>query len=202
LFRIANSLGKTRRCISEPAGSRVAQGGAVRRSPRADFLTSHGFTLLEVLVAMTLLFVAVAALSGLSLMATQANVSAKTTTFAALLASQKIEQLRALTWGYDALGQPQSDAGLALSPADALEQNTIGYCDFLDANGTAVGSGSSPPAGAMFVRRWSIQPLPSNPANALVFQVVVKRMKSGNAGSVVVFGDEAALATVRTRTGT
>jgi hypothetical protein len=154
-----------------------------------------------VLVATTLLFVAVAALSGLSLMATQANLSARTTTCAALLASQKIEQLRALTWRYDALGQPQSDAGLAVSPVDALERNTTGYCDFLDANGTPIASGTSPPVGAIFVRRWSIQPLPSNPANALVFQVVVKRVKSGNSGAAIVFGDEAALATVRTRTG-
>ncbi len=174
----------------------------MRRFPRVDLLTPHGFTLLEVLVATTLLFVAVAALAGLSVMATHANVSAKTTTSATLLASQKIEQLRALTWGYDALGQPQSDAGLALSPANALEQNTVGYCEFLDAHGTPIGSGSSPPADAIFVRRWSVRPLPSNLANALVFQVVVRRVKSGSAGSVVVFGDEAALATVRKRTGT
>jgi hypothetical protein len=171
-----------------------------RRSPPPT--AAHGFTLLEVLVATTLLFVAVAALAGLSVMATQANATAKTATFAALLAAQKIEQLRALPWGYDALGNPRSDVGLTISPADALSQNAAGYCDFLDANGASLGGGPSPPAGAVFVRRWSIQPLPSNPANALVFQVLVRRLRAGASGVALVFADEAALTTVRTRTGT
>jgi type II secretory pathway pseudopilin PulG len=165
-------------------------------------MSDRGFTLLEVLVATTLLFVAVAALAGLSVMATQANAHAKTTTFTALLAARKIEELRALPWGYDALGNPRSDAGLAASPSDALDQNTSGYCDFLDAGGALLGGGTSPPIQTAFVRRWSIQPLPSNPANALVFQVVVRRLRSGAPGGTVVFADEAALATVRTRTGT
>ena len=165
-------------------------------------MSDRGFTLLEVLVATTLLFVAVAALAGLSVMATQANAHAKTTTFAALLAARKIEELRALSWGYDALGNPRSDSGLAASPSDALDQNTSGYCDFLDPGGALLGGGTSPPTQTAFVRRWSIQPLPSNPANVLVVQVVVRRLRSGAAGGAVVSTDEAALATVRTRTGT
>ena len=164
-------------------------------------MSDRGFTLLEVLVATTLLFVAVAALAGLSVMATQANAHAKTTTFAALLAARKLEELRALPWGYDALGNPRSDAGLTASPSDALDQNTSGYCDFLDAAGAFLGGGTTPPTQTAFVRRWSIQPLPSNPANALVFQVVVRRLRSGAAGGAVVSADEV-LATVRTRTGT
>lgn len=164
------------------------------RRPRTLVTRTHGFTLLEVLVATTLLFVAVASLAGLSVMATQANAHAKTTTFAALLAARKIEELRSLPWGYDALGNPRSDPGLATSPSDALEQNTSGFCDFLDASGASLGSGGSPPAQTAFVRRWSIQPLPSNPSNALVLQVVVRGLRSPT--------DEAALATVRTRTGT
>jgi hypothetical protein len=165
-------------------------------------MSDRGFTLLEVLVATTLLFVAVASLAGLSVMATHANTHAKTTTFAALLAARKIEELRALPWGFDASGNPRSDAGLAISPADALDRDTTGYCDFLDAAGALLSGGASPPAQTVFVRRWSIQPLPSNPANALVFQVVVRRLRSGTSGANVVFTDEAALATVRTRTGT
>jgi len=165
-------------------------------------MSDRGFTLLEVLVATTLFCVAVASLAGLSVMATQANARAKTTTFAALLAARKIEELRALPWGYDALGNPRSDAALGISPTDALDRNTSGYCEFLDASGAVLGGGASPPAQTAFVRRWSIQPLPSNPANALVFQVVVTRLRSGTSGAAVVFADEAALATVRTRTGT
>jgi hypothetical protein len=171
------------------------------RTTVGRFTHASGFTLLEVLVATTLLFVAVASLAGLSVMATQANAHAKITTFAALLAARKIEELRALPWGFDALGNPRSDVGLAISPSDSLEQNTSGYCDFLDASGVSLGGGGSPSDRTVFVRRWSIQPLSSNPANALVFQVVVRRLRPGTSGAAV-FADEAALATVRTRTGT
>ncbi len=160
----------------------------------------RGFTLLEVLIATTLLFVGVAALAGLSMMATRANTAARTTTFASLLAAQKMEELRSLTWGYDALGQPRSD--LTPSPADALSHNTSGYCDFLDAAGRSLGGGSSPPAQAAFVRRWSIEPLPSNPANTLVLHVLVMRVRSDQSGVAHALPDEASLVTVRTRTGT
>lgn len=165
-------------------------------------MSDRGFTLLEVLVATTLLFVALASLAGLSVMATQANARAKSTSFAALLAARKIEELRALPWGYDASGNPRSDAGLAVSPTDALVQNTSGYCDFLDVRGGLLGGGASPPAATVFVRRWSIQPLPSNPGNALVIQVAVGRLRAGASGAGVVVTDDAAMTTVRTRTGT
>jgi hypothetical protein len=48
--------------------------------------------------------------------------------------------------------------------------------DYLDAYGAWVGTGSSPPAGALYVRRWSVEPLPTNPNNTLVFQVLVGRI--------------------------
>jgi type II secretory pathway pseudopilin PulG len=172
------------------------------RTTIGHFTRACGFTLLEVLVATTLLFAAVAALAGLSMMATHANTVAKTTTLAALLAAQKMEHLRALTWGYDALGNPRSDAGLTASPADAISQNSAGYYEFLDASGRPLGEGASPPPQAAFVRRWSIQPLPSNPANALVLQVVVKRVRAGASQTNRLLPDEAGLVTVRARTGT
>ena len=159
-----------------------------------------GFTLLEVLVATTLLFVGVAALAGLSMMATHANTTARATTFASLLAAQKMEELRALPWGYDALGQPRSD--LTPSPPDALSRNVSGYCDFLDAAGRSLGTGSSPPAQALFVRRWSIEPMPSNPANTLVLHVLVTRIRSDQSGASDALPGDVSLVTVRTRTGT
>jgi type II secretory pathway pseudopilin PulG len=168
-------------------------------TPSLRLARAPGFTLLEVLVATTLLFVGVAALAGLSIMATRANTAARASTFASLLAAQKMEELRSPAWGYDALGQPRSD--LTPSPADALTRNTTGYCDFLDAAGRLLGGGPSPPAQAVFVRRWSIEPLPSNPANALTLQVVVTRVRTDQPGAVSVLTDEASLVTVRTRSG-
>ena len=169
------------------------------------------------LVATTLLVVAIAALVSLSAIATRANAAAKATTIASLLAAQKMEQLLALTWGYDAFGRPIADtttdlsvvppaigsgAGLTASPAGVLGQNTAGYCDFLDAAGTSLGGGTAPPAPSAFVRRWSIQPLSSNPANALVLQVLVMRASRTSSGPVGPLHNEAAFVTVRTRSGT
>ena len=145
---------------------------------------SRGFSLLEVLVATTIMVVGVAALAQLFVMATRANHRARTTTFAAVLAQQKMEQLRGLTWGFDAIGLPLSDPTTDLRPAELgrrhgtraarpgdAQQNTSGYCDFVDANGQSLGGGATPPAGTAFVRRWSIEPLPTNPNNTIVIQV-------------------------------
>lgn len=182
-----------------------------------QFKRPDGFTLLEVLVAMTLLVFAVAALASVSAIATRANATAKASTLASLLAAQKLEQLLALTWGYDALGRPLSDTttdltvfppavgsgvGLSASPLEALAQNTVGYCDFLDASGASLGGGTTPPALAAFVRRWSIVPLPSNPANTLVLQVLVTRVRRTAARPVRALPDEAAFVTIKTRKGT
>ena len=125
-----------------------------------------------------------------------------------------------LTWGFDLQGQglPLSDtttnlavyppahngSGLNPSPVDALEQNTAGFVDFLDGNGTWVGTGTTPPSSAVYIRRWSIQPLPTNPNNTLVIQVLVTpialeatRVQTAYTRTRMV-GD-ALLVTVRTR---
>ena len=176
----------------------------------------RGFTLIEVLLAMTLLVIGVSTLASLAAIATRANTAARTTTRASLLATQKMEQLRALTWGYDAAGRPIADTttdltafppggggvGLSVSPAGALVQNTFGYYDFLDASGTPVGDGTDPPAQATFVRRWSVEPLPSNPVNALVLHVRVMRARSTPGGNARAQPDEAAFVSVITRKGT
>src|SRR4051812_50048975 len=58
-----------------------------------------GFSLIEVLVATTIMTVAIAALAQVLALGTALNASAGRTTFAAVLASQKGESLRALGWG-------------------------------------------------------------------------------------------------------
>ena len=148
----------------------------------------HGFSLVETLVATTILVVALAGLAQLFSVAAHANAGSKKTTLAAVLAEQKMEQLRGLAWGFDALGRPLSDTstdttspteapwggtGLGPSPSDSLARNASGYCDFLDDKGRPLGGGSTPPASASFVRRWSIEPLPVDPGNAIVIQVRV-----------------------------
>lgn len=174
--------------------------------------TSSGFSLLEVLVATSILAAAIGALAQLPIIAVRANAAARTATAASLLAAQKMEQLRALAWGTDAYGLPISDistdltvsppragegVGLTPSPGDALLRDTPDYCDFLDANGQSLGGGPAPPS-AFYVRRWSIDALPSSP-DALVLQVLVARI--GPAASTAARRpDTARFVTLKTRT--
>jgi prepilin-type N-terminal cleavage/methylation domain-containing protein len=182
--------------------------------------SSRGFSLVEVLVAMGLLTVVSLGVAQLFALSTRANVIAKGATSTTAMAEQKLEQLRGLTWGFDLAGQglPDSDtttnltvtppthdgSGLNPSPSDSLEQNTTGFVDFLDGAGNWVGTGSTPPASAVYIRRWSIQPLPTNPNNTLVIQVLVTPVTSEQARVESQFtrtrmAGDALLVTVRTR---
>ena len=178
----------------------------------------RGFSLIEVLIATTILTVALSALAQLFAIATNSNASAKATTFASLLAQQKMEQLRGLTWGFDPIGLPLSDTttnvavlsetvtggkGLTPSPANSLGANSNGYCDFLDKYGKSLGGGTTPPANTTYIRRWSVEPLPTNPNNTLVLQVLVTRWRNrGDADTAVGvrrLPDEARIISVKTR---
>lgn len=147
----------------------------------------RGFTLIEVLIAMVVLMtvsLGVAQMFGYSIVT---NMAARNQTSTATLAMQKMEQLRGLTWGYDAAGLPLSDTttnlttqtsstsgpGLNPSPSGTLDANTQYYCDFLDQLGKWVGNGTVAPAGTAYIRRWAVDPLPTNPNNTLVLQVLV-----------------------------
>lgn len=162
----------------------------------------RGFSLLEVLIATTIVTVALAALAQLFALAVNANTAARTITVATLLAADKMEQLRSLAWGFDATGLPVADPGLATSPSDALKRNTAGFCDFVDERGRLIGEATTPPPGAVYLRRWSIEPLPADPANTLVLQVQVTQRFSRTievGAARAQPPDEARLVTVRTR---
>jgi type II secretory pathway pseudopilin PulG len=185
---------------------------------KLDRPAEGGFSMVEVLVATSLVTVAVAALAQLFVISTRANSSARTITLASMLAQQKLEQLRGLRRGFDILDLPISDLttdiavvpesptggkGLSPSPDGSLGRNTDGYCDFLDRNGAWLAGGSTPPAGTAYVRRWSIEPLPTNPNNTIVLQVMVTRVGGRNGVSTSSTSarvpDEARLVSVRTR---
>lgn len=182
--------------------------------------SSRGFSLVEVLVAMGLLTVVSLGVAQMFALTARANLMAKGQTSTTAMAEQKLEQLRGLTWGFDLQGQglPLSDtttnltvtppahngSGLNPSPTDSLEQNTAGFVDFLDGAGQWVGTGTTPPASAVYIRRWSIQPLPTNPNNTLVIQVLVTPVASEMARVESAFtrtrmAGDALLVTVRTR---
>jgi type II secretory pathway pseudopilin PulG len=182
----------------------------------APLSDAAGFSLVEALVASAILAIGITSLAQLLVLSARASASAKTTTYASLLAQQKMEQLRGLTFGFDSLGLPLTDTtsdvtvvpervdggtGLSPSPPGALRTNTSGYCDFVDGAGRWLAGGARPPPGTTFVRRWSIEPSPTGPNDALVLQVLVAPHRGG--GGAVPAGsrlaDEARIISVKTR---
>jgi prepilin-type N-terminal cleavage/methylation domain-containing protein len=186
---------------------------------RSSF-NSRGFSLVEVVVAMGILTAVSLGVAQLFAASTRVNVMARSQTSTTMLAEQKLEQIRSLTWGFDTNGEglPVSDtstdmtvypttqggSGLNPSPTDSLEHNTEGFVDFVDAGGAWVGTGGTAPATAVYIRRWSIRPLPTNPNNTLVIQVLVTPMANemarlASSNPRVRMPGDTLLVTVRTR---
>ena len=178
----------------------------------------RGFSLVETLLATMLMVTGVIATAQMFVLATRGNMSAQRGTFTATLAQEKMEQLRGLTWGYDPVGLPITDlasnisvdpptanggVGLSASPANALSSNVQGYVDYVDRYGRTLGGGLNTPGDAVYVRRWSVEPLPTNPNNTLILQVLVfalnDRPANGDGPVLDRVADETRLVSVKTR---
>ncbi len=151
-----------------------------------------GFALLEVVTASAIVATIAAGACVVLSMALQVTRQARVRTMATMVAAQKMEQLRSLAWTHITTGgpaismsrsdvttdlsvQPATDdgPGLLRSPIGTLAANIVGYVDYLDADGRWVGRGASAPGAAVFIRRWSVQPLAIDPDNILIFEVIV-----------------------------
>jgi len=110
----------------------------------------HGFSLIEVLVAAAILAVGLLSLAQLLAMTVSANAAAGRTTYAAALAAQKLEDLRAEPWS-------------------VLEANIGESADSLDRSGSSIDASSA----AAFRRRWFVEPWFGDPAHTLVIRVIV-----------------------------
>jgi type II secretory pathway pseudopilin PulG len=181
-----------------------------------SFSSSSGFSLVETLVASTLMATAIVTLASLFALSTRTNVSSRNTTYAAVLAEQKMEELRSLVWGFDTQGLPLSDlasntavspvettggTGLTPSPTTTLKEDTTGWVDYVDGYGNKVSDAQNQQQ-IVYTRRWSVTPLPTNPNNTLVLQVLVTRLKDrgqANDGNVSRLPEEARMISVRTR---
>jgi prepilin-type N-terminal cleavage/methylation domain-containing protein len=176
-------------------------------------MKDRGFTLMEVLVAMSILCVAALGSIQLVTVATGMLSRARADSLAATLAASRMEQLRALRFDFDNAGLPVTDLstdlsieparsagpGLAPSGGASLDANVGGYADFLDRNGGWLGGGTSPPPGTAFVRRWSIENV--DPAGDLiVVQVLVRPVFAGTAAGKDRVAGEARFVSLRART--
>lgn len=140
-----------------------------------------GFTLLEVIVAIGMMAGGFLAVAQLLVAASRLGHLSRVTATATRAAAAKLEGLRSPAWGCAADG---TNVGtLATSPAGALASDTAGFVDYLDAAGAPVGSGLSPPAEAMFVRRWSVEQDDEGvPARTVRLAVVVRRREISEGG--------------------
>ena len=183
---------------------------------RASFrrFDSAGFALLEVLITAGLVVAVAAGASHILAIAVRASHSTRVRTMTSMLAAEKIEQLRSLTWSHvttsapaisisssdfttDLSNDPATDSGPGLlpSPPGTLEANVAGYVDYVDGAGRWVGAGGSPPSSVVYIRRWAVRPLASDPENILVFHVIVTTRAPGG----VVSPDAVHLASIEAR---
>ena len=172
--------------------------GTTRRFIPVD---AAGSTLVEALVATLVLTTGLLAMAELVRLAMSSTVRARTSSLATILAAQKLEQLRSLTWEFDVNGVAVSDMGLQASPW-SLQRNTPGFVDHVDAGGFVVGQSAQAPASAVYTRRWSVEPLPGSPEHSVLIQVLVTGTQSrGNAdrGSVSRLPGDARLTTIKSR---
>ena len=158
--------------------------------------THAGFTLIEVVIALGLFVTVAIGVAQLIAMAADATRASREHTSAVILAAAKMDQLRALEWTYESapsavpavarsdLTTDVSDPsfasggpGLSPSPPGTLASNTPPYVDYLDAAGGWVGKGTDAPPTAVFIRRWSIVPLPADPNRTLVLHVLVTTVR-------------------------
>ena len=187
-------------------------------SPESGRLRAEaGFSLVEVIVATGILATALVSLAQLFAISTATNLAARNSGTAMIYAEQKVEQLRGLSYTLDAAGLPVTDSttdtsvyppaatgGTGLSPStdNTIQSNTDGYVDYLDHIGRSLGGGETIPDNTAFIRRWSVEPLPTNPNNVIIIQVLVTRSRdrgTGDLGSVARGADEARLMTIRSR---
>jgi len=191
----------------------------VRREPQhALRLSRGGFSLAEVLVAVSLLTTLALGAAQLFAMAARAVTRAQWETTSLALAVEKMEQLRSLTWRFDGeAGHVLSDfssdltrdppaeggAGLASSLRDTLWESTPGYVDYLDGAGRWLGTGLARPAETQYVRRWSVEPFAADSQHTLILHVAVTRLndeiRRGGSPSRVPIGRVVMLSTLRTR---
>jgi type II secretory pathway pseudopilin PulG len=175
-----------------------------------------GFSLLETVIATGLLAGAITALVQMFAISVANNISARSGSYATVLAGQKLEQLRGLTWAFDTFGLPAADlttdtaapidtpsggTGLSPSPGGTLTANIAGYVDYVDQFGNILGGGATRPARAVYTRRWSIAPLPGHPDTLILQVLVMKRVNRGSAdaGFTRRLPDEARIVGLKTR---
>lgn len=135
-----------------------------------SLVVCDGFSLIEALVAALLAAAAIATLAHLVAAAVLQSADSRRAVTAIALAQSKLDELRGLAWAYADDGSRVSSGSLATSPADALETDSAGHVDRLEAFGEIL---EPPAAAAEFTRRWAVSPADPADPDTLLLRVCV-----------------------------
>jgi prepilin-type N-terminal cleavage/methylation domain-containing protein len=128
---------------------------------------ARGFSLVETIIATSLVAVVLVALAQLVGAGVASGAAARARAATNLMAEQKMEQLRALPW-----------ASIAVMPQEIP--------DYLDAAGHERCAGATDPCGdAVYVRRWSATPA-SFSSDVLIIEVDVRLVGKGHGSTTLV----------------
>jgi type II secretory pathway pseudopilin PulG len=153
---------------------------------RAPITSERGTTLIETMVALTVLLIAMSglmALAGMSSHTTENNghLAART----AEDAQDKMEQLLSLKYG-DTISDTTvfpavnvGGTGLAIGGSSDPAAPVAGYVDWLAADGTLLGGGVAPPGNWFYARVWQVTQF--SPTVKLISVTVTTQWAFGNA---------------------
>jgi type II secretory pathway pseudopilin PulG len=127
----------------------------------------RGFSIVETIVAASLLAVALVTLAQFVGAGVQSGAAARARAATTLMAAQKMEQIRALQW-----------AAIAAMPPDVT--------DYLDASGDERCQGANAPCGdAVYIRRWSATLAPFS-TGVYIIDVDVRLVGKGHGSTTLV----------------
>ena len=133
---------------------------------------NHGAALVEVLIAVGLLVVFCAGTAQVITSTAITMRAVRAATYAVVLAEDKLEEVLTAA----ALG-----VTVDVSPLEALERDCPGFVEYLDDQGRPV-SEAAPERHSVYLRRWSVRPLPGDESR-MVVRVRVVDAATTRAGS-------------------
>ena len=128
---------------------------------------ARGFSLVETLIATALMATALVSIAQFVGGAAQSGTAARTRALAALMAAQKMEEIRVMSWNDIA----------AAPPAGVEYLDGFGHPRCLDAD--------VPCGDAVFVRRWSVTSAPFS-AGIVIVEVDVRQVGKGHGSAALV----------------
>jgi len=147
--------------VAHPADSDAELGAQL-----IAFKSDRGTTLVETVIATSLLLVVMVGLLSMSALATMytenhGHLEARVTEYA----QDKMEQLLTLVYTDSVTdtvvfpAAPNGGTGLAIGGSTSTTAPVNGYVDWLAQDGTLLGGGTTPPAGWFYERVWKVEPL-------------------------------------------